>query len=137
MADPFTSENRSRIMGLIRDRDTKPERVVRGIAHRLGYRFRLNRRDLPGTPDLVFPRLRKVVFVHGCFWHRHSCRRGRSTPVNNARFWLRKLEGNAARDHRALAKLRRSGWAVLTLWECQLANLEKLERRLEEFLGRT
>jgi DNA mismatch endonuclease, patch repair protein len=135
MADNLSPSARSRIMSLIRGKDTKPEKVVRSIAHRLGYRFRLHRRDLPGTPDMVFPKLRKVIFVHGCFWHMHSCSRGRSTPVSNAAFWSRKRSVNTARDRLAVAKLRRSGWRVLTLWECQVKDRQKLTRRLATFLA--
>src|SRR5438874_13798865 len=97
-------------MALIRSKDTGPEKIVRSVAHRLGYRFRLHGRSLPGSPDLIFPRYRKVIFVHGCFWHRHSCKRGRSSPSTRRAFWRAKLEGNAARDQKTLLKLRRLGW---------------------------
>ena len=135
MADVFQPSERSRIMALIRGKNTKPEKIVRSIAHRLGYRFRLHRRDLPGTPDLVFPKLRKVVFVHGCFWHMHSCRKGHSTPATNVKFWSRKRQGNARRDRCANAKLRRSGWQVLTIWECQLRDRMRVASRLAAFLS--
>src|SRR5690242_3179685 len=118
--DPLPHAERSRLMGRIRSKDTKPERAVRSIVHSLGYRFRLHRRDLPGTPDLVLPRLKKAIFVHGCFWHCHSCRRGQSTPVNNATFWRDKRVATASRDQRARARLRGLGWRVLVIWECDL-----------------
>ena len=99
--------------------DTKPELAVRRAAHRLGYRFRLHRRDLPGTPDLVFPRLRKVILVHGCFWHQHvGCRLARQ-PKSRLDYWLPKLERNRKRDAETQAALRKLGWDVLVVWECQ------------------
>src|SRR5207253_1228974 len=120
----------------VRGRNTAPELTVRRIAHRLGFRFRLCRRDLPGCPDLVFPCLRRVIFVHGCFWHSHlNCKKGRLRPLNNAALWRRKLERNVARDRDAVRKLRRDGWQVLTLWECQLKNLLKLTARISQFLS--
>src|SRR5581483_5419780 len=100
MADVLTPEQRSRCMSRIRGKDTGPELVVRSMAHRMGYRFRLHSRLLPGRPDLVFPGLRKVVFVHGCFWHMHRCRFGRVTPVTNATFWMNKRSGNMRRDRK-------------------------------------
>jgi DNA mismatch endonuclease (patch repair protein) len=118
--------------GLMR---TRPEIIVRQIVHKLGFRFRLHRRDLPGTPDLVFTRLHRIVFVHGCFWHMHRCPKGKSKPVSNGRFWRSKLEGNAARDNRTIAKLRYLGWHVLTVWECEVRNPKKLARRLAKFLS--
>lgn len=118
--DRLTAESRSRIMGRIRSSNTKPEIAVRKLAHSLGLRFRLHRRDLPGTPDLVFPRHRLAVFVHGCFWHRHrGCNRA-SVPSTNAEFWIKKFERNAERDKVAFRSLRDLGWAVLVIWECEL-----------------
>jgi len=134
--DHLSQAQRSEMMARVRDRDTTPELRVRSIVHRLGYRFRLHRRDLPGTPDLVFPRLRRIVFVHGCFWHMHTCPRGRSTPTSNAAFWRVKRTGNVARDRLARAQLRRAGWRVLTLWECQLKDESMVVRRLVAFLGK-
>jgi DNA mismatch endonuclease (patch repair protein) len=101
---------------------------------RLGYRFRLHRRDLPGTPDVVLPRLRKIINVHGCFWHLHSCQRRRKPPVNNAAYWEAKRRGNARRDRRNLRKLVRQGWKVLVVWECQIRDSAKLSGRLKAFL---
>jgi len=121
-------------MSLVRSKDTKPELVVRRLAHSLGYRHRLHRRDLPGTPDLVFPKRRKVIFIHGCFWHRHSCSNGDRMPRSRVRFWRAKLQGNAIRDRRMGRKLRKMGWKVLTLWECQINDGQSLRARLVTFL---
>lgn len=134
MADVFTRAKRSWIMGRIRDRDTKPEIVVRSIVHRAGFRFRLHRRDLPGNPDLVLPRHKKVIFVHGCFWHAHpGCARG-TRPSSNRVFWRRKLDGNVQRDRRNLCRLRRMGWKTLVVWECETKKPDKLHRRIAKFL---
>lgn len=121
-------------MAAIRGRDTKPERIVRSLAHRLGFRFRLHRRDLPGVPDLVFPSRRKIVFVHGCFWHVHNCRYGRVKPANNAAFWAAKREDNRKRDRRNTRALRAAGWDVLVVWECQVRDPRRLEAALRGFL---
>src|SRR5690349_12205489 len=107
-------------MRAIRGRDTTPELIVRRTAHRMGYRFRLHRSDLPGKPDLAFPRRRSVVFVHGCFWHGHDCRKGRSTPKTNEAFWTAKLARNVARDAEQRAQLQSLGWRTLILWECEV-----------------
>lgn len=122
-------------MARIRKVDTKPELIVRRLAHALGYRFRLHRRDLPGTPDLVFPTRRKIILVHGCFWHRHDCPDGRKLPHTKPDYWRPKLERNAKRDAVDAARLRELGWHVLTLWECQLADVERLRREIVSFLG--
>lgn len=135
MPDTLTSEQRSECMALIRGKDTTPERAVRSIAHRLGFRFRLHASDLPGKPDLVFRSKRRIVFVHGCYWHLHTCKRGRSTPVNNASFWRNKREETRRRDRRTLTALRRAGWGVLIIWECQTHDHAVLQRRLLDFLA--
>lgn len=122
-------------MARIRKVDTKPEMIVRRLAHALGYRFRLHRRDLPGTPDLVFPARRKIIQVHGCFWHRHDCPDGRKLPRSKPEYWRPKLERNAKRDAVDAARLRELGWDVLTLWECQLADGEHVRREIVSFLG--
>jgi len=122
-------------MAAVKSKDTVPELLVRRLVHRLGYRFRLHRRDLPGTPDIVLPRLRKIINVHGCFWHMHTCRHARRAPVTNAAYWRKKRLGNAARDRRVLRCLRRNGWQVLTIWECQTRDLLGLSRRLMRFLA--
>ena len=135
MADTFTPSERSRIMAAVKSRDTTPELIVRRLVHGLGYRYRLHVRSLAGTPDLVFPRLRKVIFVSGCYWHMHHCGRCR-IPAANRRYWLQKLERNAARDKRIRRVLRRAGWRVLTVWECQTAAAKRdvLSARLRRFL---
>lgn len=121
-------------MRRIRKTDTKPELVVRRLAHSLGYRFRLHRPDLPGTPDLVFPRLRKVIFVHGCFWHQHGCRLGAKRPSVNQEYWLPKLARNVQRDTQSQALLADLGWDALTVWECETRSPETLPRLIAEFL---
>ena len=114
---------------------------MRRLAHGLGFRFRLHGRSrgraLPGRPDLVFASRRKVIFVHGCFWHRHGCPKGASTPAANRRFWREKFERNVARDRRAAGRLRRLGWGVMVVWECQTAaaGRDRLARRIERFLA--
>jgi len=135
MTDVLTPEQRHRNMSAIRGADTKPELIVRSLAHRLGYRFRLHRRDLPGKPDLVFPARRKVILVHGCFWHVHDCPYGRVKPATNPGFWAKKRGENAARDQRNIAALEAAGWRVLVIWECEARSPEPLSRRLSEFLG--
>jgi DNA mismatch endonuclease (patch repair protein) len=121
-------------MAAIRGANTKPELIVRRVAHAVGCRFRLHRKDLPGRPDLVFPRLRKIIFVHGCFWHVHSCRYGRVTPTTNAGFWVRKRESNVVRDKRNLVDLREAGWNVLVVWECETRDVNRLTTILKQFL---
>lgn len=121
-------------MSRIRKVDTKPEMLVRSAVHALGYRFRLHRRDLPGTPDLVLPRHRKVIFVHGCFWHRHDCRDGRKLPNSKPEYWGPKLVRNAERDAAHLWALAEKGWDALVLWECELKNRERLTAALRDFL---
>ncbi len=132
MADVVDRQTRSRMMSGIRGRDTRPELVVRSHLHRSGLRFRLHRSDLPGRPDLVLPRWKTVIFVHGCFWHRHHGCRFTTTPSTNRAFWRRKFESNVERDRRTVARLRRAGWRVLTVWECQLSesHLTRLLRRI-------
>ncbi len=131
--DTLTREERSLRMSLIRSKNTGPELAVRRLAHSLGYRFRLHRRDLPGKPDLVFPKLGAVVFVHGCFWHLHDCQR--RIPKSNATYWSAKRAKNAARDALNTRALRRAGWRVLTVWECELKHPRRLLARLNRFLG--
>lgn len=133
--DVFTPQERSRVMARVKDRDTKPELKVRRLAHALGYRFRLHRKDLPGTPDLVFPGRGKVIFVHGCFWHGHDCARGSRKPKTRADYWAAKIARNRDRDAKAQAALKAQGWEVLTLWECQLKDAEALAAKMNAFLG--
>ena len=130
MADRITPEHRSWNMSRIRGRDTVPELMVRSIVHRLGFRFSLRRTDLPGKPDIVLPRFRTVIFVHGCFWHRHGSCRNSVLPKTRRGFWLSKLDSNVARDRRNAAALRTLGWHVLVVWECELKNNAKLRRKI-------
>jgi len=121
-------------MARVKGRDTAPERIVRSIVHRLGFRFRLHVRSIHGTPDIVLPRHRKVIFVHGCFWHGHKrCLRSKR-PTTRLRFWNSKLDRNIERDERIRKILRRTGWKVLTVWECETRKSEKLMKKLEGFL---
>lgn len=135
MADVHNKEQRSRNMAAIRGRDTKPEMIVRRLVHRLGYRFRLHRRDLPGRPDLVLSRHRTVIFVHGCFWHQHDCQYGRVVPATRAVFWQNKRDENVARDARNLAALYDHSWRVLVVWECWTRQPRDLESRLRTFFS--
>jgi DNA mismatch endonuclease (patch repair protein) len=135
MADVLTKEQRKYCMSRIRGKDTEPEIIVRRIVHSLGYRFRLHRRALPGSPDIVLPRHHKVIFVHGCFWHMHRCRYGRVRPASNRQFWEKKRGGNVERDRRNVKALKHLGWNVLVVWECWTRDMPKLERRLRDFLG--
>lgn len=134
--DTFSRAQRSRIMRLVRSQDTKPEMAVRKLTHALGYRFRLHRKDLPGKPDLVFTSRRKIIFVHGCFWHQHRCKRGNRIPSSRREYWLPKLQRNAARDKTVLRQLRKLGWRVLVVWECQTKpnKLDRLADRIARFL---
>jgi DNA mismatch endonuclease (patch repair protein) len=132
MAD--TPEPRRRIMRAIKSRDTLPELVVRRLAHKMGYRFRLHRKDLPGRPDLVFPGKHKVIFVNGCFWHSHDCAGGARVPAQNSAYWSEKLARTTERDKAALAALTAQGWEVSVFWECELHNRKRVERRLRAFL---
>lgn len=132
--DVVSKKVRSRMMAAVPQKHSKPELVVRRMIHAMGYRYRLHQHDLPGSPDIVLPRLRKAIFVHGCFWHRHGCRRT-TTPSSNRRFWEEKFDENRKRDRRARRKLRQDGWMVLTVWECQIPKPEQLARRLGTFLS--
>ena len=134
MADTVSPKIRSAMMRAVRTRHTRPEIAVRRVAHRMGYRFRLHRGDLPGTPDIVFPKLRLVCFVHGCFWHQHDCRRG-GLPATRKPFWQKKLLRNVSRDSQAMLLLRQSGWRVCVIWECQTRDAESLERLVKRLLA--
>ena len=132
-----SSEHRSEIMRSVPSVDTKPEMVVRRLTHGMGYRYRLYRKDLPGKPDLVFPARRKIIFVHGCFWHQHSCARGNRRPKTRREYWLEKLKRNRRRDRANLASLREHGWDVMVIWECQtgVGGHADLARKIERFLS--
>lgn len=123
-------------MGLVRSVDTKPEMALRRLVHGMGYRYRLHCGDLPGKPDLVFRSRDAVIFVHGCFWHRHEGCPLTRLPKTRVDFWTAKLEGNRKRDIREIAELKKAGWRVFVVWECELKNLEALAKRLRRFLDR-
>ncbi len=122
-------------MSRIRGKDTSPEWTVRRVAHGIGYRYRLHDRKLPGSPDLVFRRFRAVIFVNGCFWHCHNCRKGRKAPKSNVSFWVEKRERNRERDREVRRKLLRMGWKVLVIWQCQCKDREAVADTLTKFLG--
>lgn len=121
-------------MSRVKGRDTTPERIVRSMIHRLGYRFRLHRKDLPGKPDIVLGPRKKIVFVHGCFWHGHGCKKGR-LPKSNEAFWRPKIVLNKKRDARHTKNLKALGWKVLVIWQCQLKNPLAVEKRIADFLA--
>lgn len=140
-SDPLTAEERSNLMSRINSTETEPEQLTRSLLHRAGYRFRKNVSDLPGTPDVVLPKYDTVIFVHGCYWHRHDCRKGRSMPSTNTEFWKEKFERNVERDAENEKDLQELGWQVLTVWECDLNDnpveaveelMTKLDAQLEQ-----
>lgn len=135
MGDTFTKAERSRIMAAVKSRDTGPEMTVRRLVHGLGFRYRLHDQGLAGHPDLVFPSRRKIIFVHGCFWHRHRCEAGQSMPASRVDYWQAKFERNRSRDVRVRRQLARDDWRVLVIWECQTRNLDRLRKKLKTFLG--
>lgn len=121
-------------MARIRNADTAPEMRVRRLVHSMGYRYRLHRRSLPGCPDLVFPARKKVIFVHGCFWHRHEGCKYAYTPKSREDFWIAKLEGNRERDKKNMAELVQMEWKILVIWECETDDLDSLKNRIQEFM---
>src|SRR5207249_3372087 len=133
--DVHSPQQRSFNMSRIKSRDTKPEKIVRSIVHRLGYRYRLHKSDLPGKPDIVLVRHRKIIDVHGCFFHMHKCKYGSVVPATNAKFWRTKRLSNVARDRRNLRALGREGWKVLIVWECQTRKPASLRQTLQKFLA--
>lgn len=132
--DTRTPDQRRRIMQSVGQKDTGPEIALRQKLHALGYRFRIHRRDLPGRPDLVFPSRRKAIFVHGCFWHGHGCDKGR-LPKSRLSYWMPKIEANRARDNRVAAELAAQRWEVLTVWSCQLKDIDNVLEEAVNFLG--
>lgn len=135
MTDSITTERRSDNMRKIRSKDTKPEVRIRKLLFGLGYRFRLHRKDLPGTPDIVFAGRKRVIFVHGCFWHQHQdCREGR-LPGSRQEYWIPKLKNNISRDQKHMVELQKLGWKVLVIWECQVTNIDRTEDMMLKFLG--
>lgn len=135
MPDVFSKAKRSEIMSRIGGRDTKPEKRVRSLLHRMGYRFRLHVSALPGKPDIVLPRWRRIIRVHGCFWHGHRyCRKGTTMPMTNSQFWANKIAENVRRDDHAEAELTARGWTVLTVWECETRDIASLEAKIRTFM---
>lgn len=122
-------------MGRVKGQNTRPEKLVRSLLHRMGYRFRIQRADLPGRPDIVLPKYHAVIFVHGCYWHRHDCPNGKRLPKTRLDFWLPKLEGNRLRDVKNQEKLVQMGWKVLILWECMLKDKISLQEKIRCFLN--
>jgi DNA mismatch endonuclease, patch repair protein len=133
-ADIVTPEHRSRIMAAIKGKNTKPEMIVRSVCHAMGLRYRLHRKDLPGKPDLVFPKHRLCIFVHGCFWHRHPDCKYTYTPKSRLEFWLPKFAKNVERDIHAQQALETLGWRVVTIWECHTKNRETLQTEIQNAL---
>lgn len=134
--DVFSKRTRSRIMSHISGKNTKPEILVRSLLHRMGYRFRIHKKDLPGRPDICLPKHKKVIFVHGCFWHGHeNCPRSKR-PTTNVEFWNKKIDGNIERDKENIKKLKRLGWQTLTIWTCEIKNQEELKTKLISFIER-
>lgn len=135
MADTVSKAVRSRIMSSVKQRHTKPEMIVRSLLHQLGYRFRLHRKDLPGSPDIVLPKFRTAIFVHGCFWHQHeNCGKSRR-PSSNQDYWNTKLDENITRDKRKEKELSKLGWRVATVWQCEIRDVETLSKKLKKLLS--
>lgn len=130
----MTSEQRSRTMRSVKSQDTEPELTVRRLLHKMGFRYRLHRKDLPGKPDIVFASRKKVIFIHGCFWHGHYCKRGGRRPKTNKEYWQSKIERNVQRFDKQIKELAEEEWSVLTIWECQLKDTEVLKDSLIRFL---
>lgn len=138
MTDIFTKQKRSEIMSNISGKNTKPEIIIRKLAHSLGYRFRLHKKNLPGKPDIVFPKYKKVIFVNGCFWHGHkNCKRSK-LPTTNKKFWKEKIENNKKKDAADYRKLRKLGWDYLVIWQCRIktSNYKSLKSKIDSFLSR-
>ena len=135
MTDTISKDIRSWNMSRIRSKDTKPELIVRSALHRLGYRFRLHKKDLPGKPDIVLAKYRTVIFVHGCFWHQHNDNCGiTNKPTSNTKFWFEKFKKNKERDKRSITEIERMGWKVLTFWECQILDKNRKPRDLTRMI---
>jgi DNA mismatch endonuclease (patch repair protein) len=134
--DRLTKEQRSQNMAQIKSCDTKPEKLVRSLLHHIGYRFRLHVKTLPGSPDIVLPRYKTVIFVHGCFWHRHEGCPYTTTPATRTEFWAKKFAGNIQRDKAAVEALAKLGWMALVVWECELKDMDILKCRLQTVLPR-
>ena len=133
--DNLTPEQRKRTMARVKSMNTTPEMIIRRIVHRMGYRYRLHSHQLPGNHDMVFVKRRKIIFVHGCFWHGHECKSGIKQPKTNSEYWLRKLQRNKSRDTETYEKLKELDWEILVVWECELKNREHLIENLHRYLG--
>ena len=133
MADHVSTEKRSEIMRAVKSKDTTPEMAVRKLIFSMGYRYRLHRKSLPGTPDLVFPARKKAIFVHGCFWHGHHCKKGK-LPKSRQEYWAPKIRRNRERDAAVLVQLRRLGWSSFRVWQCQLKNTHSIATKIRNFL---
>jgi DNA mismatch endonuclease (patch repair protein) len=134
VVDVFTKAKRSEVMSCIRSKDTKPEKIVRSLLHRMGYRFSLHVKDLPGKPDIVLPKYKTVIFVHGCFWHRHPKCKYAYTPKSRIEFWSKKFEDNIARFRVVKKELVHLKWKVFVIWECEIKSNAKLENKIKSFL---
>ncbi len=134
MVDTLTKHQRKFCMFHNKGKDTSPELFVRKIVRSLGYRYRLHKKDLPGRPDLVFAARKKVIFINGCFWHRHSCKKGQSMPGTRAKFWQEKFKRTVERDRRNKAELKKFGWQVLIMWECQIKKSKNIANKIKKFL---
>jgi DNA mismatch endonuclease (patch repair protein) len=132
MVDTLTRDRRSWLMSQVRQKNTRPEMVVRRLLHSMGRRYRLHRKDLPGRPDLVFPKSKRVIFVHGCYWHRHDCKKA-TVPSSNVEYWTKKFAENVERDNKTLAELTSLGWASMIVWECQTRDVDTLALSLSAF----
>ncbi|MGH9839078.1 MAG: very short patch repair endonuclease [Blastocatellia bacterium] len=135
MADVFTPEQRSLVMASVHEKNTTPELAVRSLLHRMGCRFRLHRKDIPGKPDIVLPRHKKSIFVHGCFWHQHKGCKHAARPTSNTDYWNKKLDRNIERDKANRKKIGELGWKVMVIWECETRNHELLADKLLKFIG--
>lgn len=133
MADVYDKAKRSQIMAKVKNKNTTPEIYLRSMLHKAGYRFRINRKDLPGKPDIVLPKYKAVIFVNGCFWHGHSCKRGHR-PQSNIQFWNEKIDKNIARDKLVLDELKETGWRALTIWQCEIKK-ERQEALLSKIVA--
>ncbi len=134
--DRISPEARSKLMSRIKDRDTRPEMIVRRLVWAMGRRYRLHNSSLPGKPDLVLASTKQIIFINGCFWHRHDCRKGQSVPLTRTEFWITKFEKNKRHDEKVRKMLRIDGWSVLDVWECELSNQILLKAKLQGFLGK-
>ena len=133
--DPLTPEQRKKTMQHVKDKDTGPEMTIRRLVHKMGYRYGLHRKDLPGKPDMVFTSRKKIIFIHGCFWHGHNCKSGRKKPRTNENYWVSKIEKNKKRDVINRKKLKEMGWNILVIWECEINDILKIKNKIEQFLN--